>query len=149
MKLTSLFLPGLFQLLKRECRTEGMPARRDKEVKHSLAFSLFHGPSSTIRTQLWPKIPFCCNFLSGSSSVLKAHVEFSWAYAHSCIYIICCVKGILEQSHLYSVNKVILMSWFYVALPVREPEEGLCARAKPNRSLNKRIDVPHYCSWRG
>lgn len=38
--------------------------------------------------------------------------------------------GILEQSHLYSVNKVLLMSLFYVALPVSEPGKGLRPQAK-------------------
>lgn len=52
------------------------------------------------------------------------------AYTHSRLYILRCAAGILQQSHLYSANKVSLMSLFYVALPASEPAKGLRPRAK-------------------
>lgn len=113
-----------------------------------LAFSLFYWAKFNDSDSFAIKNPFLVQLLKWKLKCLKSSCRIL-SSLHSCIYIICCVKGILEQSHLYSVNKVKLMSWFYVALPVAEPEEGLCARAKPNRSLNKRIDVQHYCSCRG
>lgn len=61
---------------------------------------------------------------------------------------LCHAKEIPVQSHLYSVNKVLLMSWFYVALAVRYPvQEDYVLQPKPNRSLNKGIDV-HCLLWR-
>lgn len=105
------------------CATEAIPASQDKGAS-ALAFYLaFIGAE--------PKwFRHNCNANRCLLQLLKWQLKYLNALRWFTLVPLCCAKGIPEQSHLHSVNNVLLMSWFYVALPVSEPGKGLCAQAK-------------------